>query len=181
MGPRENSMKQQLERNKTRNLLHENVKQIMEIEPSFLAALETLVDSNVGEKPESISAEIVSFTAQELVKRLQSINPYLGVNQQQVEALEEIYRQTWQRIIKTGNTKTSLGEFHYPELSKWLASLYPEEFRKSLKSSSIVGGVTYGEYSAEFQIELSGIDISHIRPPILDIGCGKRANLVRYF
>jgi hypothetical protein len=40
--------------------------------------------------------------------------------------------------------------------------------------------VTYGEYSAEFQIELFGIDISHIQAPVLDIGCGKQANLVRY-
>jgi hypothetical protein len=152
----------------------------MEIDPNFLATLEALVASNTIQKSENVSEEIVSFTAQEFVKRLLSINPYLGINQQQVETLEEIYRQTWQRIIKTGNIKASLRELHYPELAKWLASLYPEKFRKFLKSASVIGNVTYGEYSAEFQVELFGIDVSHMQPPVLDIGCGGQANLVRY-
>ena len=50
--------------------------------------------------------------------------------------MEEIYRQTWQMMIKTGNIKTTLKEFHYPELAKWLAALYPKKFRTVLKQST---------------------------------------------
>ncbi len=175
------SIKQQLDVNKSRNLLFENVTQIMNVEPSFLAALEELLNSNISDKSEDVYSEFVSFTAKELVKRLYSINPYLRVSKVQVENLEQIYRQTWRVMIKNGNIKATLIEFHYPELSKWLATLYPEKFQKFLKLSSGVGHITYGEYSAELQVELLGIDIAHIKQPVIDIGCGSKANLVRYF
>lgn len=177
----ENSIRQQLDVNKSRNLLFEDVKQIMDIEPGFLAALEELLDSNMDGKSEDIYAEMVSYTANELVKRLHSINPYLEVNSQQTKRLEGIYRQTWRTIIKTGHIKTALSEFHYPALSNWLAALYPAEFRQALKLSPVIGHVVYGEYSAELQMELLRIDVSHIKQPVLDIGCGGQANLARYF
>jgi len=181
MQPTETSIKRQLDVNKARNLLYEDVKQIMNIEPGFLAALEELLNSNVSEKSKAVYSELVAFTAQELLKRLRSVNPYLQISGQQIESLEEIYRQTWQMMLKTGSIKTTLKEFHYPELSKWLAALYPAKFRKALRGSSTVGHVTYGEYSAELQVELLGIDIAHLKQPVIDIGCGSQANLVRYF
>ena len=149
--------------------------------PSFLAALEELLNPNLSDKPEEDCVEFVSFTAKELVKRLYSINPYLQVSKEAVENLEQIYRQTWQRIKKTQDIKSTLHEFHYPELSKWVAKLYPEEFQERLRLSPGIGHVAYGEYSAELQIELLGIDTAHIKPPIIDIGCGSQANLVVYF
>lgn len=175
------SIKQQLDVNKSKNLLFENVQQTMNVTPSFLAALEELLNSNLSDISEEVYSEFVSFAAKELVKRLFSINPYLRVGKEEVGNLEQIYRQTWQRIKKTRNIKTTLNEFHYPELSKWLAKLYPEEFQKFLKLSPGIGRVTYEEYSAEMQIELLGVDVAHIKQPIIDVGCGSQANLVRYF
>lgn len=180
MQPIETLIKQQLNVNKSKNLLFENIKQIMDIEPGFLAGLEKLLNSNTGGKSQSVHPEIHSFTAKELVKRLYAINPYLQINRQQVEKLETIYRQTWQMMKKTGNIKTTLKEFHYPELSRWLAWLYPEKFRNFLKEPIEIGQVTYGEYSAELQVELLGIDITHIKQPVIDIGCGSHANLVMF-
>jgi len=136
MEPLETSLKRQLDANKARNLLFEDVKQIMHIDPGFLAALEELLNSNASTLPGSIYAEIVTSTAKEVLKRLQSIHPYLILSSGQTEDLEEIYRQTWQMMIKTGNIKTTLKEFHYPALSKWLAALYPEKFRTVLKQST---------------------------------------------
>jgi hypothetical protein len=175
------SIKQQLDVNKSKNLLFENAAQIMNVEPSFLAALEELLNSNIDDKSEVVHSEFISFTAKELVKRLYFINPYLQVSKLQIGSLEQIYRRTWQKMIETGDIKTTLNEFHYPELSKWIAILYPEKFQKFLKLSSGVGHVTYREYSAELQIDLLGIDIAHIKQPVIDIGCGNQANLVKHF
>ena len=176
----ESSIKQQLLANRSKNLLFENAKQIMDTEPGFLAALEELLNANNEDLPEDVHAEIVSFTANELVKRLLAVNPYLGINNQQIETLKGIYQQTWQTMKQNGDIKRTLKEFHYPELSKWLASLYPEKFRDVLKDASTISSVTYGEYSAELQIELLGIDVDQIRQPVLDIGCGSHANLVSH-
>jgi hypothetical protein len=178
MQPIKISIKRQLDANKTINLLFENAKQIMDIEPGFLAALEELLISD--EKPETLRAELVSFTAHELVKRLRSVNPYLRINSKQIEKLEKIYGRTWQKIVQTGDIKTTLKEFHYPTLSAWLASLYPEKFHQALQRSATVSPVTYGEYSAELQVMVLGIDVTRIKQPVMDIGCGSQANLVRH-
>ncbi len=36
------------------------------------------------------------------------------------------------------------------------------------------------EYSPEFQLNILGIDINELEPPILDLGCGRSGNLVRH-
>jgi hypothetical protein len=78
--PIENSIKQQLEANRSKNLLYENVEESMEIEPGFLAALEELVDSSGGKNTSNgVSAEVVACAAQALLKRLSSVNQYLSI------------------------------------------------------------------------------------------------------
>jgi len=175
----QDSIQQQLDLNQSKNLLFEHIQQSMSVAPSFLAALEALLNSDSSHLPEEAHAQFAVFTAQEMVKRIYAINPYLRVSPADAAALEQIYRQTWQLMQKTRDIKTTLNEFHYPALSKWLTGLYPEEFQQSLKLSPQVGRVTYEEYSAEFQIELLGLDLASLQPPILDVGCGSQANLVR--
>ncbi len=175
----ENSIKRQLDVNKSKNLLFVNVEQIMDIEPGFPVALEELLDSTLSDKPESISSEIVSFAAQSLLKNLYSVNQYLRISNQKVEELEKIYLQTWRTMIRTKNIQTVLREHHYPELSRWLATLYPKEFRKRLRFSPVVGNLVCEEYSDQLQIELLQIDVTHMKQPVIDIGCGSQANLVR--
>ena len=179
--PIENSIKQQLEANRSKNLLYENVEQIMEIDPGFLAALEELLNATRGNnQPENIPSEVVSFAAQALLKRLYAVNQYLNIGDEQVEELKEIYRQTWLTMLSTGNVRSVLRQVHYPALSRWLAALYPKEFRKHLRSAPEVGHVVYEEYSAKLQIELLQIDVAELKQPVLDIGCGSQANLVRH-
>lgn len=166
--------------NRSKNLLYSNVEQTMDIDPSFLAALEKLLDSPGREKPIDVSSANISFAAQALLKRLYSVNPYILVNDQKVEALEEIYRQTWQVMIRTRNVQTTLREYHYPNLSQWLATLYPKEFRKHLRNKPEVGYVVNEEYTAEFQMDVFRLDVLQMKPPLIDIGCGSQAHLVRY-
>ena len=83
-------------------------------------------------------------------------------------------------MVSTGKIQAALRDYHYPEISRWLATLYPQEFRKRLRFAPIVGHVVYEEYSAQLQIDLLQIDVVHLKQPVLDIGCGSQANLVRY-
>ena len=132
-------------------------------------------------QPDSVSAEMVTFAAQALVKKVSAANQYLSINDQKIEELKEIYRRTWSSMLRTGNVQTVLRQTHYPALSGWLAGLYPKEFRKYLKSTPEVGHVVYQEYSAKLQIELLQIDLAELKQPVLDIGCGSQANLVQAF
>ena len=173
-------IKKQLNINSSSNLLFENVAHIMSVEPGFSAALEELLNTDINNATEYLSSEFITFTTKELVKRLYAIDPYLPISPAQIKDLEQIYRDTWKRMIKTRNVKTTLNKFHYPALAAWLTALYPEKFQKLLKRAPSVGYVTYQEYSAELQVKVFGIDLSRIKQPIIDIGCGSQANLVRY-
>jgi hypothetical protein len=174
----EDSIKHQMDRNRSKNLLFANAAQIMTIDSSFLAALEEFVNHGMPEETAGGYSELIAFTVQEFIKRLHSINPYLRIDEKQIAALRQIYGKTWQRMRSTKNVTATLDEFHYPELSKWLAILYPDALQEGLRGSPDVGKVTYGEYSADLQLELLGIDTATIKQPILDIGCGSQANLV---
>lgn len=178
--PLENSIKRQLDTNAAKNLLYEHTEQIMDVEPSFLAALEELLASTETQKGEGFSFRMVSFAAQALLKKVYAANQYLNIPEQKVAELEEIYRHTWQVMVDTRDIHTALRQFHYPALSQWLATLYPEEFRNRLRFSPTVGRVVYAEYSAELQLELLHIDVATLQQPVLDIGCGSQANLVTH-
>ena len=177
-----NHIRQQIESNKSKNLLYARVGQIMEIEPGFLFALEQLLASARQDidVTRQIQFDMVSFAVQALLERLYSVNQYLRIDRAKVQELENIYRQTWQIMLRTGDVHAALREHHYPELSRWIADLYPPGFLESLKLSPFIGHVVCKEYSAQLQIELLGIDVSHIKEPLIDVGCGARANLVRY-
>lgn len=176
----ENSIIKQLKANRSKNLLYIDVEHIMDVDPSFLAALEKLLDASAREKQGEVSSNIISFAAQALLKRLYSVNQYTRVDDQQVEELKEIYWETWRAMQRTRNVRTVLVDIHYPALSRWLASLYPKEFRKQLRYQAEVGHVVNEEYTAEFQMELFQLDTIHMKQPVVDIGCGSQANLVIY-
>jgi hypothetical protein len=178
--PIKHRIQQQLEVNQSKNLLYVNAGQVMELDPGFLAALEELLASSDSGVQQRNSSEMASFASQELLKRLYSINQFLRIEPQKVKELEEIYRQTWRLMLKTRNLQTVLREYHYPELSRWLSTVYPEEFREPLKLAPLVGHVVCEQYSAQLQIELLSIDATQLKQPVLDVGCGSRANLVRY-
>ena len=61
--PIKNSIKRQLEINDSKNLLFDNAKWIIDIEPGFLAALEELLGSKSGHNSEAVAPEIVTFAA----------------------------------------------------------------------------------------------------------------------
>jgi hypothetical protein len=97
-----------------------------------------------------------------------------------VGRLEDIYLSTWKKIIETQNVQITLQDYHYPELARWIASLYPEHFLKHLRKVPTIGHVVCEEYSPQLQVRLLGIEIHILKQPLLDIGCGKSARLVRH-
>lgn len=186
-----NYIQQQLEFNKSKNLLYAWVEQSIEIEPSFLGALEELLAAAAANQKSALTkqeadaayqipADVLAFTIQALLDKLYAINQYLRIERSKIAELEEIYRQTWRTMLRSGEIQATLKEYHYPQLSHWVATLYPQSFLEKLKSTPDIGHVVCAEYSAQLQIELLGLDVVSIKEPLLDIGCGAHANLVRY-
>jgi hypothetical protein len=174
------ALQQQLDLNRTKNLLYAQLNQIIEIDPDFLAALEDLLASDKRSPAEQSQPDNSAIAAHLLLERLYAINQFLQVDEQQVRELESIYRRTWQRIVTTQDIRATLRDYHYPELANWIARLYPQDFREQLRTSPTIGHVICAEYSPQLQIDLLKLDLSAIPQPVLDIGCGGTAGLVRH-
>lgn len=173
--PIENAIQRQLAVNRSKNLLYARLEQSMELESGFLNALQ--VEASQSEIPPD---EAVTFAVQSFLDRLHSVNPYLQISGAKIAELERIYHQTFRYIKQSGEICSTLKAYHYPSLARWLGPLYPPEFRQSLRASPVVSEVVYGEYSAELQVELLGLDVAHLKPPVLDIGCGRQAHLAKH-
>jgi len=147
----------------------------MELEPCFLNAMQVAASQSEIPPDEAITFAMLSF-----LDSLHSVNPYLQISGPKIAALELIYRQTFHHIKQSGEIDAILKTYHYPALACWLGPLYPPEFRQGLRASPVVREVVYGEYSAQLQIELLGLDFTHLKSPVLDIGCGRQAHLAKH-
>ncbi len=174
------ALQRQIDLNKSKNMLYTHLDQTIEIDPDFLAVLEELCSKDGENFPETTLQNAVSFTSKVLLKRLYSANQFLQIDEKKMHDLERIYRHTWKKILKTKNIYSSLKNYHYPALTRWIAGLYPESFVEQLKSTPVVGHVFCEEYSPELQIRLLRIDLRTFKQPLLDVGCGSSAGLVRY-
>ncbi len=174
------AIRRQIELNKTKNMLYARLGQVIEIDPTFLVVLEELVAKDAETMSDLALQDAVSFASKTLINRLYSINQFLQIEEEKAHDLESIYLHTWKKIIATKDIHSTLKNYHYPALARWIASLYPKHFVKRLQWLPTVGHLVCGEYSPEFQIELLRIDLRALKQPLLDIGCGTSAGLVRY-
>ena len=170
----------QLRLNERKNLLHSDPAGLLEIDSSFLAALEQEVGTDSTALSGDRFEEAVSLAAELMIDRLYSTNQYIQVDEPAREALKSIYRRTWAICLETGDVETALRQHHFPLLADWVGRLYPGGMKAALASQKTIGPVVCQTYSAEFQIQLLRLDLQKLRQPLLDIGCGKDALLVRY-
>ena len=145
----------------------------------FLAAVEEIMDIDCGGSGKELLRNLVATAVESLVDRIYSINQYLQVSEGQKEELSRIYHRTWQALRETQDIENVLRRQHYPQIRDWVTRIYPPSLREDLKSASRVGQVPCQEYSADFQMALYGINPRSIVPPVLDLGCGSHALLVR--
>lgn len=174
------ALQQQIDLNKTKNILYAQLGEIIEIAPDFLAALEELLAGDKTAFSESELQDAISFASGILLQRLYFVNQFLQIDEQKKHSLESIYLHTWQRIVETKNIQAALKDYHYPALTNWITSLYPQSFLKDLRELPTIGHIVCEEYSPQLQIELLRLDVQTLKLPLLDIGCGSAAGLTRY-
>jgi hypothetical protein len=83
-------------------------------------------------------------------------------------------------MLEKNDIEKSLRNFHYPLLAEWINTLYPESLKKALASNVKIGRVVCQNYSAGLQLGLLKLEVKDLKQPILDIGCGKEAQLVEH-
>jgi hypothetical protein len=168
----------QLKLNEQKNLLHEQADQFLEIDTMFLAGLEELLNRR-GDSSFNLE-DLAAEAATAFIDRIYAVNQYIQVDSEARRSLALIYSETWKKLTETRDIESTLRTHHYPRIRAFLKKNYPENLAKALKSSPILGHVPCSEYSAELQMRILRLDLSTIKQPLIDIGCGSNANLVRY-
>ena len=174
------ALQRQLKLNEGKNLLHPEGAQLLDMDGTFLAALEELVLGDRTSFTNETIGAIAADAAASFVGKIYSLNQYIQVDNDSKESLKEIYVQTWQKTVETNEVESTIREHHYPKIVSFVAERYPPALTNGLRLLRQLGRVPASEYSAELQLRLLGLDIEKIIDPLLDIGCGTNANLVKF-
>jgi hypothetical protein len=173
------ALRRQFNLNRSKNLLNADVESLLEIDGTFLAALEELLAD-----PAAASAlqgdDLAGQAAATLVERIYAVNQYIQVDELTWRALKQIYIQSWRKLIESRDIEGTLRGFHYPQIQAVLEGVYPPALKEALRRIPTVHEVPCSEYSPELQLRLFRLDPVTLREPLLDIGCGSRAQLVTY-
>lgn len=111
-------------------------------------------------------------------------NQFIDTRNENVAKLHHLYKVLWNEIVEVLKADEvdfeAIQKSHVKRLTNWLDTT--NGFARELNdpASPLTLEITCAEYSAEFQLKLLDIDLETIVEPVLDIGCGKNANLVKY-
>jgi len=170
----------QMNLNGAKNLLHANVENILEIEPTFLSAMEELAAGPSAELSPAKLTDLAAGAADLFIRRIYAVNQYIQIREQERREVEKIYLDSWKRLLHSKDVAGTLRNYHYPRIKAFIERAYPSAFADALRSRETLNRVPCSEYSADLQLDLLRIDLSQIMEPVLDIGCGAHANLVTY-
>ena len=99
---------------------------------------------------------------------LRARNPFVWLSDFERNALIVVFARTL-RALESGTPEAALSD-HAARLTAWL--------------HEVLGGlppkVPSAEYSPELQLEVLGVEVADLQSPVLDVGCGESAGLVRH-
>lgn len=178
------SIEAQFLANKRKNLFYKHVDTTKHFQPETLdlinnhkEELEQLERLNLSEKWIDLMTNMALHT-------FYSANQFINFKQNQINELREIYKTLWGEIIVSIKFENpiyeALQKSHLERLSNWL--IKTNSFVKKINRDDYpeVAEVICAEYSALLQINLLQIDVPNLIEPVLDIGCGENAWLVKY-
>ncbi|MFD2133979.1 class I SAM-dependent methyltransferase [Pseudogracilibacillus auburnensis] len=131
--------------------------------------------------------QLITYISDKTIKLFIEANQYLDFSFQDKFQLQKIYSKLMERVFTLSKqiemTDAEIDELfyaHYKSLQLFLLHSNGSAICYKYKEKPHVFDVKCAEYSPEFQMELLNIELSTIKEPVLDIGCGKQANLVHY-
>lgn len=117
-------------------------------------------------------------------------NQYIHLNQDEQDRLLNMYHG-YLRGMKTVLAESpdfavfeanfsDLVKEHFKDLSVNISRFFDREPGWQVQENIILKQVVCSEYSPDFQLKLLGVDVSSLKPPVLDLGCGRQGILVKY-
>ena len=171
----QDNIDQQFEFNQGKNLFYNGILNSLRFSQETLDAIENidLIDSD----SENL---LIDYLTNRAIQEFCKINQYYTFDKQAQIMLRNLYVDLFTNIKSHEYSMNFIAAKHYDNLIKWLQET--NSFAEKIYNSKgeLIESVTCSEYSPELQIEILQIDINNIIEPVLDIGCGKKGNLVLY-
>lgn len=187
----EKTIEQQLFHNQNKSLFYELANGRLVLGPSKETA--TLLK----QKPEEISLflqaaksdgtfqQLLKEASQQTIKLFMEVNQYLDFDREDDQQLKKIYSDLFEQVDMLCKQKElsdkeieQVFRSHYKKLQNFLLDSNGTEIFKKYRESPDLLNIQCAEYSSEFQMRLLHIQLSGLKQPLLDIGCGPQASLV---
>jgi len=173
----------QLKFNQDKNIFYHQDEPVIRFSPLTKKALGEIADELLSLDKGKNYDEIIEFTVQQVLKTLWHTNQYISIPEASINKLKEIYYNFWKElllVLKGSKTYEEIEQLHNQRLREWLEKSNP--FLKEVNPSSRanIKPVVNAEYTPDLQMELLDLKMKDIREPLLDIGCGNNAFLVKY-
>ncbi|WP_439879619.1 class I SAM-dependent methyltransferase [Pontibacter sp. MBLB2868] len=179
-----NQLKNQFLYNRKKNLFCEEEFSDFGFAPATVAYIKNNLQALKRMNTSQVEA-LSSLLVDKALESLCQANQFYHFNSFDRDVLKRLYRNLFSRIKDLPDaveeeTIAELASQHYRSLQGWVKSSNP--FAKALYKPSepyLQSEVVCGEYSAQAQLELLQVDLGTLQEPVLDLGCGSQAFLVR--
>lgn len=123
---------------------------------------------------------LTDYAVKKCLEEFCRVNQYYNFNSDAQQELKSIYTELISNIKNKSESLEKSIHIHKMKLEKWIAETNPFSLKIYRKKNKILKPVPCSEYTPELQLELLNIQFDKIIAPVLDIGCGTKANLVKY-
>lgn len=135
---------------------------------------------NIHELPVDYETLLINYATDKAIEEFCRINQYYTFNSQSKNELRDIYRDLLHNIKTKRNSIEFIEKQHYSNLKHWLqkTNAFAEQIYSTTETAIIP--VSCFEYTPELQLDILKIVPEKLSGPVLDIGCGRDGNLVRF-
>ena len=165
----------QIESNQSKNLFHKDSNELFR----FLTSTIKIIQKAGRITPNDLNL-LIDYTTDKVLQEFCRVNQYFSFHENDIISLKTIYWNLYQDIIRGEKDIDIISQVHYEKLKEWLEKTNRFSQKMYLKAGAVLESVTCSEYSTVLQSEILYLNDIQLSEPILDIGCGKTANLVKY-
>lgn len=124
---------------------------------------------------------IIDYICEKVLLEFYRINQFYTFDQTSKNRLHELYVQLFAQLSDDEYSLEEVSKRHYENLKRWLTESNRISTQIYSETQLYIHPVVCSEYSAEFQCKVLNIRVETLNQPILDIGCGNEACLLRFF
>lgn len=171
----QDNIDQQFEFNQGKNLFNNGILNSLRFSKETLDAIKDI--DLINSESENL---LIDYLTNRAIQEFCKINQYYTFDNQAKIMLRNLYVDLFTNIKNHEDSINLIATKHYDNLIKWLQET--NSFAEKIYNSKeeLIQSVVCSEYSPELQIKILQIDIDNIIEPVLDIGCGRKGDLVLY-